>query len=477
MNVDYEANTYNQPIIIMKNKPNLWRWFAGMAIISLGLAACDSEEAIMPDQFDNAVATVNPQTDTRLTAEAAINVAEIFHGGQNGSGAPVMSRSSEEIETINDENGTPLAYIINYEDGGWVIVSAIKTYHPILAYSEVGSFSLDRVEENSGLAMWIDETSHAIALSDNLEEDKAQMIALEWLAYEPQTLSGGLPGGNTPEAIACRNRLKYLNDTYYSDGWTFTTLPEAAVNIPRVYENAAQYGSPTTYTIVGIQDCGTYEKTGPLTTTNWDQGVDYSALCPNQWPAGCVPVAMAQIMKFHAYPPSFAWEEMQDNIATYATQKLLVDIGAVVHVDYGPDGSPASNEDAVAGFIHYGYDAVLKPYSPTELYSMLSAHKSPFYMYGMSANSVAHAWVCDGVSYRYEASNYYAEYLKADNTYDNLGLTSISDPEILTSPSSSYQFHMNWGGGDIRSGWYGVSDFPENVGAYNYFKSVIYVKR
>lgn len=179
MNVDYEANTYNQPIIIMKNKPNLWRWFAGMAIISLGLAACDSEEAIMPDQFDNAVATVNSQTDTRLTTEAAINVAEIFHGGQNGSGAPVTSRSSEEIETINDENGTPLAYIINYEDGGWVIVSAIKTYHPILAYSEVGSFSLDRVEENSGLAMWIDETSHAIALSDNLEEDKAQMIALE----------------------------------------------------------------------------------------------------------------------------------------------------------------------------------------------------------------------------------------------------------------------------------------------------------
>lgn len=33
--------------------------------------------------------------------------------------------------------------------------------------------------------------------------------------------------------------------------------------------------------------------------TKWGQEGGYSALCPNEYPAGCVAIAMAQIEKYH----------------------------------------------------------------------------------------------------------------------------------------------------------------------------------
>ncbi len=41
----------------------------------------------------------------------------------------------------------------------------------------------------------------------------------------------------------------------------------------------------------------------PLLTTEWDQGWPYNALCPDGSATGCVPTAMAQIMKYHNWPP------------------------------------------------------------------------------------------------------------------------------------------------------------------------------
>ncbi len=39
--------------------------------------------------------------------------------------------------------------------------------------------------------------------------------------------------------------------------------------------------------------------------TKWGQEGGYSALCPNEYPAGCVAIAMAQIEKYHEWPQSF----------------------------------------------------------------------------------------------------------------------------------------------------------------------------
>ena len=62
----------------------------------------------------------------------------------------VASRSSKEytISNVNDDNGVPLVYVINYNDNaGFVIVSARKSGQPVLAFGDEGSFNPQRNEE------------------------------------------------------------------------------------------------------------------------------------------------------------------------------------------------------------------------------------------------------------------------------------------------------------------------------------------
>lgn len=68
-------------------------------------------------------------------------------------------------------------------------------------------------------------------------------------------------------------------------------------------EKANFYGSPLEFTIVGYNSNN--RKVGPLMNTKWGQEGGYSALCPNEYPAGCVAIAMAQIEKYHEWPQSF----------------------------------------------------------------------------------------------------------------------------------------------------------------------------
>lgn len=52
-------------------------------------------------------------------------------------------KTVREMRTIYGENNVPSMYVINYEGGGFVIVSATKNYYPILAYSETGSMNVE----------------------------------------------------------------------------------------------------------------------------------------------------------------------------------------------------------------------------------------------------------------------------------------------------------------------------------------------
>src|SRR5690606_22854305 len=60
------------------------------------------------------------------------------------------------IVSAPDDKGTTAFYVINYEDGGFLILSGDKRVEPILAWSETDSFPLENVEEfPSGLVQWL----------------------------------------------------------------------------------------------------------------------------------------------------------------------------------------------------------------------------------------------------------------------------------------------------------------------------------
>ena len=418
----------------------------------------------------------NPAKQNFVSKSTAQEVANIFFSDFQNSKKTKSCRSIGSIEPINNNANAPLAYVINYEGGGWAIISATKDYYPILAYSIESQFVLDTTDMNGGLKIWLNETIQAIESSENFDPQTTSQIAVEWLKYTYQIteLQSDIPGGNSPEAIMCRNRLKQLNETYYSDGWSFTTLSsQSNVNLPsQVYSTADQYGSPYEYTIIGIKDVSIRTSIDPLITTTWDQGSPYNALCPNQDMAGCVAIAMAQIMKFHRLPTRFDWNNMPNTGATYATQFLIAEVGKAIGTNYGEESSSARISKALQEFRTYGYNATLKDHIPSEVVFEMANFKRPVFMCGDRTLFKGHAWVCDGLIHNSSEYEYYVEYLY-NGSYDNFGETLIDLPGGFGGISYTF-FHMNWGWGGTHDGWYTGAD-PTSDRDYKYRRQNIYV--
>lgn len=440
--------------------------------LSCCLLSCNKDDVIPINAEAEGLNDLIQTSVNSLSPSEAQEVADIFYSRAFGDTFLKKSRSTNVSPISNDQN-VPVAYVVNNADGGWVIVSATTDYYPILAFSDCGHITLD-ANKSDGLKDWIDETILAIEESDKLDDETSSIIAAEWLQYASDTQIeqlSDLPGGSSPEAVMCRNRMKELNETYYTDGWSFRTLSSlTSMGIPnQVYSIADQVGSPYEYTIVGIKDISLKTTVGPLLSTKWGQGNGFNELCPNQYPAGCVPIAMAQIMKFHKYPSSFDWNNMANTYATYASQYLIANIGQTIGVDYGSDGSSASTSEALDGFKYYGYQAVLKDHKSSDVASEISNNKRPVFMRGQPGLlSNGHAWVCDGLNRNIAEYEYYVEYI-TNGSYNNLGYTLIDNPGAFGGSSYTY-FHMNWGWKGTNDGW-----FVDNNIEYTTSRKDIYV--
>lgn len=462
----------------MKIKSLFCQFLVGILAFVPILASCDSDDVTLA-KVDDAQQIVDLHS---ITPAVAIDVAARFTDRNNGYVAKAVSRSTLPIETIRDNNDNVIAYAVNYEDGGWVVVSATKAYYPILAYSDEGQFAFDKSDQTTGLEIWIDEIGLAIESADSFDDETTSQIALEWLEYQTESLStsigSGLPGGNSPEAVVCRARLKELNETYYQDGWSFTTLPQVSeVTMPSgVYSLADSHSSPYEYTIVGLRVVDPDYTVGPLMTTQWYQQSPYNAFC-SPYPAGCVPTAIAQIMKYHQFPAKFNWNDMPDatnTVATSAILELLQDVGKTVNAVYSYV-TTASYNDAVQGFVNYGYNAELKEYNKKEVVDFMLTNRLPIYMGGHnSSGGVGHAWVCDGVKHRSSQYEYYVEYL-VNGSYDNLNASWMDYPLIIDiSAPKPIEFHMNWGEIDLSNGWF-VEAKPNNNVDLSHFRRNIFV--
>ena len=152
--------------------------------------------------------------------------------------------------------------------------------------------------------------------------------------------------------------------------------------------------------------------------TRWGQYAPYNNLCNGNL-AGCVAVAMAQIMYKHKYPSSYSWSNMLKTYKTNsytttqanAVAKLIRDCGVNVHMDYGTDGSSAKSSDAAWALAHkFGYNPNIKYYkrnyfSQNEweqiILEELKAERPILYS-GKSDNS-DHAFILDG----YDGNGFY----------------------------------------------------------------------
>ncbi len=167
----------------------------------------------------------------------------------------------------------------------------------------------------------------------------------------------------------------------------------------------------------------------PMLTTKWNQNAPFNNDCPSdaggQCVTGCVATAMAQVMKYHNWPPKgkgsigsyrfddhvYDWENMIDDyngeynyVEASAVSLLMVDCGRSVNMQYSSVASGAqSNRVGVALTEYFDYDPSLllhvrNGYSldvwEQTIYDEMVAGR-PVYYSGASEEG-GHAFVCDG---------------------------------------------------------------------------------
>lgn len=321
----------------------------------------------------------------------------------------IEKNSIAEIKPIT-ENGKALIYIINYAKGGFLVLSAERKETPILAYSEENYFATDTFY--AGIKEW-----------KNSRVDRIKEIRKT---------------GINPDSTSIKEIWKFLTTTF-AGGNNFRAN--------------ALFGCGSVDPVrlaVGNEPAPTSTRVGPLLKTRWRQGCTFNTLCDviigapncNRAVAGCVPVAMAQIMRYHKKPTTYNWLSMPDTIGIYETARLISDAGkSLPSLKYGATETGANSEDVRAALINsFNYGPVMSytTFDPHRVVSNL-ALGFPVYLRGEDkAKGNGHAWVCDG-------------YLS--NKYCTFSTLSLS---------------MNWGWGGISNGWYWYDNWNPSGLSFNY---------
>lgn len=318
-------------------------------------------------------------------------------------------KSSKKIRsnTPYQENGETYMHVISFEDGGFTIVSGSELNYPVLAQSQTSQFEMDNLPY--GLQLWLKTTAEDIRL---LEKDALKVpketknnIKKQWSQY----------------------RTKYRIDGPGDDGGY----------------------------------CPSYTTTvGPLLNSVWGQRYGFNSLCPlvnstERAPAGCVTIAMAQIMYYHQHPSLYNWGGMEDGEVAGDAPILIRDIFDQVIVSYDAERATGRTSRAANSFNDiFDYNAEKRNYNKNSDFNLIKSQidaRRPVYLRGNHQSTLiewmGHAWVCDGY-------------------------------QITTSCGhTNNKLHMNWGWYGTGNGFFTYNnwevDGPDGLRDYQYFNDII----
>jgi len=433
------------------------------------------------DEFDSAISQIKPeQSQLSVSSDSssvsfaqAKNIAAVFLKKNPSTRSTSSERSIKSVSEIKNTDDTPAMYVINYnDDKGFVIISATKNYYPILAFSDKGHFDTSNIPR--GIDLWVSQSTSII---ENQKSDSAVNInkyRLEWIKYE-KSERPVLTKGDTDLAALVRSYM----DEWDSQGLIYKDLmsgcPDGMSNemFQQFCDVAAGLANPdynylSNSFIVIKQDCQNTEF-GPFLETEWSQENGFNTMLTpidGQYPpAGCIAVAMAQVMRYYKWPQRYNWNAMSNYYATVETRNLLKDIGTATDMNYSLEASSSNLDKASNAFVNtFGYSSTIHKYDHNggKVYNELK-NSRPVIMGGFRTQVLdlgfvswvkhGHAWVCDG----YLSSN-------TTTTYSLYVLTPYEPLQYeftgysYTGASGWEAYHMNWGWNGIGNGYYDNND-------------------
>lgn len=327
-------------------------------------------------------------------------------------------KTSKMDWTTGKAESLPLFYVftVNTNDG-FVIVSGDDRAEPILGYSNSGTYVIEDVWDATNFAKWIENYREELRYVIKNGIEPADEITEEWEA---------LTEGRIP---------------------------------------TSKERSPNTV--------------NALMTTTWNQNPHYNYLCPSSGGqtavTGCVATAMAQVMKYHAYPTqgagshsynhstygtlsanfgaaTYGWSSMPDDVTSnnFEVGQLMSHCGIAVEMDYSPSGSGAYSSKAADALKNYfGYKSTLAYVSKDQDYNgsttswknMLKAEldaSRPLY-YAGTGRGGGHAFVCDG----YDAADKFHFNWGWGGAYDGFFVVTALNPSGTGTGGGSGGFNSN----------------------------------
>ena len=342
-----------------------------------------------------------PESDAQTLAKAAFTMKNTL-GLKSVNDQKIKSSFSKTFE------GAPSYYIYNFEPQGFIVISAEDNYNAVLAYSDESHFEFENEAQSEVLFSHLSRHEQHIAFTRVNNLKAKSKVKSEW------------------------NTLKEVN------------------------KNGVNKDDPDGIVVA------------PMTTTKWNQGQFYNSFCPatpdteEEGPdggtyAGCSPIAMAQLIKFHNYPPR------GNGFNTYEDPDFGTQTADFCNTDYNwsnmPDSLGKYNDD-VAEFVYHVAVSTNTYFSPVYTSTYISYMRDalvnyfgydesagwfyddnddfhwvakrdldagrPIILTGRSVFGGAHTWVTDGYGY-------------------------FSDPQ---PGFPAEYFHFNWGWGGNNNGWY-----------------------
>ena len=223
----------------------------------------------------------------------------------------------------------------------------------------------------------------------------------------------------------------------------------------------------------------TTQPVAPLLTTTWGQRSPYNNFCPTlnnrKLITGCVTTAVAQIMKYYAWPTcgqgecmaeihnldttytkvtlgdEYHWDKMKDDysrgakLKTTEVARLMRDVGHAVNVRYTPVLTSAHSDNVPKAMIeHFHYSPTMRQvhrsqHTDEEWHRLIAAElaaRRPIYYSTRSTRFDGHAFVVCGV--------------------DEQGL-----------------YYVNWGWGGPCDGYFDFDAVAAHGASYNYVQSAV----
>ncbi len=478
--------------------------------------ACSENAEPVATQLEQQIAVETEYPGTVVSEMAAVRVAENFFTGPGGEGLATRSasgalKSPTSVKSVEADTGEPAMHVINYSGGGFAIVSATRDYHPVLAYSDEGSFEL--TDDMGAVEVWLSETKESIRVAESLDAEAKASIRAQWNLLEPANAAlsdlsalSAAPDASAPRTRASdplmvqafHNRVSQIMNQYPGQ-YAPLTLNQAASYldysfIREISDLAEAYGSPPEYTIVGVkQEVISSNYVAPLLTTRWHQRAPYNDYCynniePENTAAGCTAIAIAQILRFHedAGSSSYNWSAMPNATPyPYVTNQngvypelstFIRDVGVRIGLNYAHGDSGASSYEYEDAIESYGYTYTSSYPDITTTKNWITAERKPIAMRGELINGVGHLWVCDGVEERYYRTSFFVEFINSSYYYFDYGHWIASNPTIASSSPTSTYFHMNWGWPDQLPGWFIGNDVDTSRGDLRYYRTNYYLK-